>query len=216
VPTTTRKPTAIRRDEIAQAVVSIIGAHGITALTTSRLATEVGLTSGALFRHFASQDDILRYATRRVVARLEATFPDVALPPAERIAALAAARVRLLGSDPGVAWFVHSEQSRLVLPADAALHLRGLVDRTKAFLLAAIREGAAEGTLRDDIDPNVLLVPVLGTIHALIGTSGPLRAGALRRLRPEAVLDGLMRLLAPPSTTRRARSADRATREENA
>lgn len=215
MPPTTRKPTAVRRDEIAQAVVRIIGTHGITALTTTRLAAEVGLTSGALFRHFASQDDILRHATRRVVARLEATFPDVALPPAERVAALATARVRLLGSEPGVAWFVHSEQAALVLPADAASRLRRLVTRTRKFLLTAIREGAAAGTVRDDVEPDVLLVPVLGTIHALIGTAGAPKVRAARRLRAKQVIDGLIRLLAPPSTTRPARPAGRSIRKEN-
>ena len=108
---TLRKPAAVRREEIAQAVLRIIGERGLTSLTTSNLAAEVGLTSGALFRHFASQDEILRETTRHAVARIEATFPDEPLSPVDRLLALARNRVRVLGADPGLAWFLRSEQA---------------------------------------------------------------------------------------------------------
>ena len=55
-----RKPSAERRVEIAQAVLRIIGEQGITSFTTTALAKEIGVTSGALFRHFASRDEILQ------------------------------------------------------------------------------------------------------------------------------------------------------------
>lgn len=202
-----RKPTAIRRTEIARAVLRIIGTQGVTALTTSRLAAEVGVTSGALFRHFASQDDILRYANQHAVARIEATFPDDSLAPVRRIRTLAANRVRVLGADPGLTWFIHSDQAALALPADAAALLRTVVTRTRAFLLDALREGAADGSIRRDIDPEVLLVPVLGTIHTLIGTAGVRRLTAARRRSHERVLDGLMSLLTPSPIPRRTRQS---------
>lgn len=200
-----RKPTAVRRTEIARAVLRVLGTEGVTALTTARLAAEVGVTSGALFRHFASQSDILRYATRHAVARIEATFPDDSVEPTRRIRTLAANRVRVLGADPGLTWFLHSDQAALALPEDAALLLRTLVTRTRAFLLAALRDGAADGSIRRDIDPEVLLVPVLGTIHTLIGTAGGSRSTAANRR--ERVLDGLMVLLTSSPTPPRTRKS---------
>ena len=210
--TTIRKPTAVRREEIARAVLRIIGERGLTSLTTANLAAEVGLTSGALFRHFASQDEILREATRHAVARIEATFPDESLSPVDRVLALARNRVSVLGADAGLAWFLRSEQALLALPQDAARMLRDLLNRSRRYLLAAIREGAADGSMRDDIDPEVLLVPVLGTIHTLIGMSGVQGTSSGRRPSTERVLAGLMRLLARPgrgraSTTPAARKS---------
>ena len=195
---TIRKPAAVRREEIARAVLRIIGERGLTSLTTSNLAHEVGFTSGALFRHFASQDEILRETTRHAVARIEATFPDDSLSPVERLLALARNRVSVLGADPGLAWFLRSEQAALALPRDAAGLLRDLVARSRKYLLAAIREGVADGSIRDDIDPQVLLVPVLGTIHTLIGMSGVQHTSSVRRPSTERVLAGLVRLLARP------------------
>jgi AcrR family transcriptional regulator len=196
----------VRREEIARAVLRIIGERGLTSLTTSNLAAEVGLTSGALFRHFASQDEILRETTRHAVARIEATFPDEPLSPVDRLLALARNRVRVLGADPGLAWFLRSEQAALALPQDAAGLLRDLVIRSKKYLLAAIREGVADGSIRDDIDPEVLLVPVLGTIHTLIGMSGVQRTSSRRRPSTERVLAGLARLLARPGRGRASKT----------
>jgi AcrR family transcriptional regulator len=197
--TITRRPTAERQQEIAAAVIRIIGEQGFPALTTSTLAAEVGLTTGALFRHFPSQDAILTHATRHAVERIATTFPDSALPALERLRTLAANRVTVLGPDPGLAWFVRSEQAMLALPDEAAEELRNLADRSKRFLLKAIREGVADGSIRNDVPAEHLMVIVTGTIHSLIGMSGLQNMTTGKTSAPEKVLNGLMRLLATVS-----------------
>ena len=197
--TQTRKPTSERRAEIAQAVLRIIGERGFTSLTTTTLAREVGVTSGALFRHFMSRDEILTEAVIYGLARIDETFPDESLPPLDRLVELARARVRLLGSDPGLAWLVRSEQARLSLPVPAVRLVADVVARSKRFILQALREAAEQGLIRTDIEPEVLMTPVMGTIHALIGLQGVhrLETDELGR-EPERALAALVRLLEPP------------------
>ena len=70
-------------------------------------------------------------------------------------------------------------------------------------VLEALREGAARGTIRRDIETEVLLVPVMGTIHALIGAQGARklstgRAGNARD--PGPVLAALVKLIEPTNT----------------
>ena len=196
--TRTRKPGPERREETALAVLRILGAQGITALTTSALAAEVGLTSGALFRHFPSRDAMLDEAVDHALAQVEATFPDAALPPLDRLLQLAENRIRVLGSDAGIAWLFRSEQVTHCLPPDAIRKLADMARRSKAFVLEALTEGAALGSIRSDIAPEVLLVPVMGTIHALIGMEGihdtTIRSG---QVGPGQVLTALARLLSP-------------------
>lgn len=196
--TRTRKSRVERREEIARAVLRIIGERGLTTLTTANLAAEVGVTSGALYRHFASLDEILIETVRFGVERIEASFPDPAAPPLERLSRLADARVRLLRRDRGLAWLLRSDQAYLVLPEEAVRSLRDIVRRSRGFLLEALSEGAGDGSIRRDIEPEILLVTVLGTIHALIGSGDPRPApdpgGAPRSDR---VLSGLARLLRP-------------------
>jgi len=195
---TTRKPTVERREEIALAVLRIIGTRGLTSLTTATIAAEVGVTTGALYRHFASLDEILTETVRHGVERIEATFPDRTLPPLERLLVLARNRVRLLGGDAGLAWLLRSEQAYLTLPKDAAGRLRDVTRRSRRFLLQALRKGADDGSIRGDIEAELLLIPVLGTIHAVIGSGDPHRRPSRgKRPDPERVLSALARLLQP-------------------
>jgi TetR/AcrR family transcriptional regulator len=196
---TLRKPTADRRLEIAQAVFRIIGERGLTTLTTATIAAEVGVTSGALYRHFASLDEILVETVRQGVARIESTFPDPALRPIERLLGLARSRVRLLADDPGLVWLLRSEQAYLALPPDAVGLLRGIARRSRAFVLKSLRDGATDGSVRNDIEPDLLLVPVVATIHAVIGRSAaPRGRSRYAQPDPERVLLALARLLEPP------------------
>ncbi|RKZ12744.1 hypothetical protein DRQ53_11745 [bacterium] len=197
--TTVRKPAAQRREEIANAVLRIIGERGLTSLTTATLAAEVGLTTGALFRHFPSLDEILIATVRQGVDRIDDTFPDKALPAIDFILALARNRVRILGADPGLAWLLRSDQAELNLPDEAVQLLRSVIRRTRRCLLGALREGVADGSIRGDVEPEILLVPILGTIHAVIGMPGTRsRVARGSRSKPERVLSALALLLAPP------------------
>jgi len=142
--------------------------------------------------------------------KIEATFPDETLPPLERLLALARRRVQVLGGDSGLAWLVRSDEVHLTLPEDAIAALRHLMVRSKRFLLEAIREGAAEGSIRDDIEPEILLVPVLGTIHALIGMTGIHRSSKIARGEDlERVFSALALLLEPKSKKRRTHHAEK-------
>lgn len=211
---TRRRPSAERRPEVALAALQILGSEGAEALTAARLARAVGLTSGALFRHFPSREAILEEAVRLAAERLEATFPDPALAPLERVLALARQRVALLRADAGLAWLLRSDEAALALPPAAVATLRGLAQRSQQVLREALREGAAPGTVRGavraDLPTDDLLVVVVGVIHTLAGAHGPLRrapstggaaSGAAAGPDPDSALATLARLLAPPGAT---------------
>lgn len=199
----TRKSTEVRRTEIAQAALRVIGQRGASSLTAATLAESVGVTPGALFRHFDSMEDILTGAVEWAVAQVEATFPAAALPARARLLQMALARVELIRRTPGLAWLLLSDQVYLSVPAGAVASLRALVKRSQGYLLAALEEGAAEGSLRADLEPRTLLVMLGGTIHALAGSSG-VHAGPKQSSPasspandPERVLEALLGLMAP-------------------
>jgi len=186
-----RKPADVRRREIADAVLQVIGEHGASALTASRIAEEVGVTSGALFRHFASLEEILDAAVDAGIERVEATFPAQDLPPTGRLRSLATARIELLAGNPGLTWLLMSDQVYLTVSAQSVARLRKLVRRSRAFLMDALREGMADGSLRSDISAESMLVVFTGTVHATIGA-----AGVHRTRKPmRDVLDALFTLI---------------------
>jgi len=185
-----------KRAEIADAALRIIETRGIAALTTSALAGELGVSSGAPFRHFANREEILEAVVRRVEELILATFPPETDPPLERLQALLRARARVVGGHRGIGRLMFSEQFALALPEAAAARLRSLVVRTRVFLLTALEEGQREGALRGDLAAEALLPVVFGMLMHLVYTQA---AGQGRAGDAAAACTTLLALLQPPS-----------------
>jgi AcrR family transcriptional regulator len=191
---TERKPTSIRRAELADAALRIVATRGIAALSTRALADEAGLTTGALFRHYPSLDDLLVGVCARAAELLGATFPDPALPPRERLAEFTRARLALVREHPGVPQLVLSDQFALALPDEGREHLRVAVRATHGFLAGAFRDGQRRGEVRADVDPDGLASLFLGAmqIAALTARTGVVSApSALRALETLAFVSPL-------------------------
>jgi len=188
--------TTPKRTEIADAALRLIGVRGIAALTIANLATELGVTPGAPFRHFASRDEILEEVAVRVVEIMSAAFPDPSLPPLERLSRLFQARTEAVGKHSGVARLIFSDQFAKALPEGAASQIRALIKRTRMFLLEILKEASAQGQIRKDISPEDLLIPVMGTLQHLAFLSAlPKEGSGFPRPNPERVRETLMVLL---------------------
>jgi len=196
-----RKNTVERKKEIVDAVLRIIGERGLTSLSTKTIAEEVGVSTGALFRHFPSLQEILREVTRFAISQIEETFPDESMAPLERIKLLAKNRIILLNSCNGLAWLLKSEQAFLTLPMDSVESLRLMMKQSKRFLLKSIKDGISEGSIRNDIEPEVLIVPIMGTIHSMIGMPGMKNSSHKKQISEiNKVLNGLEIMISKTSS----------------
>lgn len=197
-----RRSSAVRQAELIDAALAIIANQGIAALTTRSLAERVGLTTGAIFRHFASIDAVLDAVAARVESVLDATYPPADLEPRERLERFVAARSAAVGQQVGILRLVPSEQFTLALPPGSASRLAGCAQKTAAFLRKCVRDGQASGVFRTDLDANALAVVVMGTTRMLaLSSSGREGAGAgpggAVAVDAQAVRQALLALLAP-------------------
>ena len=65
------RPEAVDRATLITAALRVIDTEGIGALTMRRLATELGVSPMAPYRHVASKEELLRVVAAEVVARIE-------------------------------------------------------------------------------------------------------------------------------------------------
>lgn len=56
-----------RRDEIVAATVRLAARQGVTGASIRQIASEAGVTEGALYRHFDSKDDLCQQAYQQIV-----------------------------------------------------------------------------------------------------------------------------------------------------
>lgn len=192
---TTRSPTEVRQAELADAALRLIATKGLTALSTRALADEVGLTTGAIFRHFRSLEDLLEAVVARVEVVLDSTFPAAEGTPLERLASFVEERTSAVTDREGIVRLVLSDQLHLALPRRGAERLDACVQKTRVFLVATLREAQDLGEVRDDVTAEALALIVMGTIQALAFSR------AMARPRPgdaQATRAALLTLLSTP------------------
>lgn len=189
-----RRTTEVRQVELTDAALHIIATKGIAALTTRSLAEQVGLSSGAIFKHFSSIDALLDAVVSRVETVLESTLPSPDLPPTERLERFVEGRSAAVGTQLGILRLVLAEQFLLALPKSGSERLGACVQKTRAFLIQCLRDGQSSGAFRSDLPPDTLAPIVMGTVQMLALSPAKTRK---RDAEARAVLDGLLTLLRP-------------------
>jgi AcrR family transcriptional regulator len=171
-------PKQVDRDErrraLAEAVFAVISTRGLEAVSLRDVATEAGVSMGAVQHYFRSKDAMLRFALdhmrARVLARLQAAV--AALPePTRRETIRAAMRVMLPVDEPGrqeacvnVAFF----SLATVTPEYAEL-LREGYGRILAFTVAGFQAAEAAGELAPGVDPERDATALYLLLQGLVG-----------------------------------------------
>lgn len=165
--TKVRRSTDIRKNELVAAALELVGSRGIKALTTRSLAERVGLSSGAIFKHFASLESLLIGVAEHIAQVLSSTMPDASVDPVARLDQFVELRSRAVGAQVGILRLMLSEQFHLALPEAASVILTGCVQETRRFVTRCIEEGQESGLIRADLNGSALATIVIGTVQML-------------------------------------------------
>lgn len=71
-----RKNSAVRQEEIIDAARKLVVKHGSEHVTVGRIAREVGISEGAIYRHFKSKRDVLSGLADRIADDLLADIKE--------------------------------------------------------------------------------------------------------------------------------------------
>ena len=98
---------------IADAALKVIGEQGLARFTSQAIAREVGVSDAALFRHFATKEDIVLAVIDRVEEILFADFPPAGADPIERLGLFFRRRIAVIRRTPAwLAWSARSSSRR--------------------------------------------------------------------------------------------------------
>jgi len=109
-----RQKTDIRQDQIKQAVLHIIYNEGLKNLSTRNLAKHIGLSEGAIFRHFPTKQHIILSIIDDVYANFIGPLRDIATsnnPPEHRLEEFLCATINYLTLNKGITMLMFSEAS---------------------------------------------------------------------------------------------------------
>ena len=143
----TRKPTDIRQEEIKTAVLSIINREGLKKLSTKNMAKEVGISEGAIFRHFHSKKEIILAIMDDVMENLVEELRKIALKktsPVKRMFELLCKTVTYLVENKGITMLLFSEAS-YNNDKDLLEKLNNIFDTQTRLISKIISDGIVSG-----------------------------------------------------------------------
>lgn len=184
-----------RREQIARAALVLLAELPLERLTTRDIAAAVGVSQPALFRHFATREEILlavvelaRGELEGQVVRLLAPGDGAPKPPLDQCADLARALIRYVQQYPGVPRLLFADLA-LELPR-LRLAVGALVSMPRALVAERVGEAQRQGMARLGADPQAagaLFVSMLQGIF-LQRALGELEPGQMPA-RLEALID---------------------------
>lgn len=189
-----RQPTEVRRRQIAEATLEIISRDGLGRFTTAAIAAEVGISEGALFRHFGNKAEIVGAAVD-VIEELVGD-PDVAAgsgDPIDQLGAFFRARVDLMNRRAGVFRILFSDQLAQAASPEVEVRIQRLQQRSLAFVRDCLQRASDQGLLAPGSDVATLFTIVHGTALALAFASA--RPGTGPVADPDSVWNTLESLL---------------------
>lgn len=159
-----RESTIVRQEQIKQAVLQIIAEKGLHGVSTRNLARKVGLSEGAIFRHFASKRDIIKGIMDDVASDLIDSLREIALgplPAEKKLFTYLCKNVTYLKENQGITILLFSEATHL---GDDELKrtLNLILSEQKQFVIKMVKDGIAEGVFDRQVDPEDVAILYMG------------------------------------------------------
>ena len=179
-------PADERRSATVEAVVDLAAQQNPSDITTTAIADHMGLTQGALFRHFPTKDAILEavmtWVAERLLSRVDRAAQNVTSPLAA-LEAVFMAHIDFVSEHPGVPRMLFGELQRPgeTLPKRM---VQTLIQRYGERLRHLLERGKAIGELDANLDIETDSVSFIGSIQGLVMQS--LIAGDAARIRRDA------------------------------
>ncbi len=182
----TKLPADERRAVTVDTVVELAAEQNPSEITTSAIAKRMGLTQGALFRHFPTKDAILQavmeWVADQLLSRVDKAA-EAASSPTRALEAVFMAHVDFVVQRPGVPRIIFGELQRAEETAAKKL-VQTIVRRYGERLRKLIEAGKADGELDSGLDSDAAAVLFIGTVQGLVMQS--LLAGDVGRMRRDA------------------------------
>lgn len=179
-------PADERRAVTVEAVVELAGEQNPTDITTAAIAERMGLTQGALFRHFPNKAAILQavmeWVAERLLGRVDKAI-EAAPSPLAALEAAFMAHVGFVVQHPGVPRMLFGELQRAE-DSPAKLMVRTMIRGYSERLRRLLEDGKAQGELAADLDVDAAATLFIGSIQGLVMQS--LIAGNVKAIRTDA------------------------------
>jgi len=159
-----------RKAEIINSAIELIAHEGIQNLTIKNLASRVGVTEGALYRHFTGKMEILISILEtfdKMTDDLLDEIKNMSYTPIKRLELFFINRFVQFNANPEFASVIFAEE---VFQNDPRLveRILKIMRKNDDFIKRVITAGQKEGEIRADVDPEQLSLVAMGAIRLIV------------------------------------------------
>ena len=159
-----RETTDIRQEQIKKAVLDIIADEGLQNISTRNLAKRIGLTEGAIFRHFPTKRDIIKGIMDDVANDLIGSLRNIVLKPEiaeDKLFKYLCQNVKYLKENRGITMLLFSEAAHL---GDKELKekLSQILYEQKQLIIKMVKDGISEGVWNKSVNAEDIAIIYMG------------------------------------------------------
>jgi len=164
-----RKPAEFRKAEIVVTVLDLADRIGPDRVTTGAVASTIGVSQAALFRHFPTKAVMWLAVADHVTEELTAAWELASAQaddPVGRLEALVAAQLGQIMVKPALPMLLFSRELN-VGNKDLRVAFRGLLMRFQALIVTEVARGQEAGRLRRDLAPADVAVLLTSLVQGM-------------------------------------------------
>ena len=160
----------VRREQVVQAALRIVGKKGVGGLTTSAIARAVGVSEANLYRHFKNKEEILFETGKGIGEAIRRNLEAVLVTPVRPVLKLKRAFLLHLGfieKNEGIPRLGFSEEMHINNKRLKKEFLKN-IELYATGLEGLIRDGQRLGAVRRDLDCRALAAMLIGMVQVLV------------------------------------------------
>jgi AcrR family transcriptional regulator len=168
--TTVHLGSGVRKTQIVQTARRIVADQGMASLTINGLAAAVGVSEGAIYRHFKSKDDILLALVSEIESNLVRIISDSARSEESSLDHLRRLLKRHFSSleRRNAVSFVVIAEAMCFADDRVKQAARQMVERYLETIAAILKEGAAKGEVDPGVDVKAAAIMFFGMVQASV------------------------------------------------
>lgn len=165
-----RLSTEERQSEIIRVAVDLAADKGVDSVTTQDMADAMHLTQGAIFRHFATKNDIwvavIEWVRERLMKVLDKAAAD-ATDPLDAIERMFSAHITFVSKHPAIPRLLFSE---LLHKKNSKLRrlIEGIISGYETKISGLLEAAKSQSLVSDDLDSQSAAVLYIGMIQGLV------------------------------------------------
>lgn len=165
-----RLSSEVRQANIVQILLTLTACNSPADITTVDIAKAIGLTQGAVFRHFPTKEaiwlSVLEWVQQNLLGNIKGAAQS-ATDPLEALCAVFRAHVRFVMAYPGVPRIIFHELQR---PGDSPLkqQVRTILRSHKDTVIDILQEAKLQGQVAADLRLECTSTLFLGAIQGLV------------------------------------------------